>query len=361
MEVVWFLEPEIIFTWLKWGWSDIDGQIPLVLFATFYDCKAMITERLNNQVLYEQIQNMASTSLFNHEAHDHHHHSSQRQQDSLINDNNNNRNNKNNSSSMDNINEIVMNVNHSRKSLLDYMVERNLKISNETLNFIMDANIFNCPCYNMLGHSSESPCTLKNIIKYWKLSNDVKSKRNLVRKLAYKAWSRKDGVGLYKMEYYLNSFNGSQETLLNINEFIMEMITLDPMVIFKQDMLGWIINHSSSQYVKKLILYTLFTTLPKDPQRIHMVKLILNFVGDIDLKAIQLLKDIGKDHVIWEQLYSIIIIHLYRRYVRRRIILEPALCEAWAELFISLNSQRFNLTSVQIRFQDELFELLVVY
>eukprot|EP00833_Pecoramyces_ruminatium_P002176 jgi/Orpsp1_1/1176208/evm.model.c7180000056783.1 len=343
MEVVWFLEPEIIFTWIEWGWGDIDGQIPLVLFAAFYDCKAMITERLRNQSLYEQIQDMASSSSFNHEGHDHHNHVST------------------NSFFNDNINEIIMRINNSQKYLLDYMVERNLKISNETLNFIMDNSIFSCPCYNMLGHSSESPCTLRHIIKYWKISNDKESKCNLVRKLAYKAWSRKDGVGLYKMEYYLNSFNTNHETLLNINEFIMEMITLDPVVIFKQDMLGWIINHSSSQYVKKLILYTLFNTLPMDPQRIHMVKLILNFVGDIDLKAIQLLKNIDKDNIIWDQLYSILIIHLYRRYVRRRITLEPKLCEAWADLFITLNPQRYDLTSVQIRFQDELFELLEVY
>jgi len=371
MEIIWLLEPEIIFTWIKWGWGDVDGQIPLVIFSAYYDCRTLINERVNNQLYYERIQNATSSSTISISFPTSNSNSnSNSTTTSTSSSTNNSYHNRHaartppptkNSFSTDTIHERVRRINESQKSLLDYMVEEeNLHITNETLNFI-DSNMFNCPCYNILGHSTESPCTLKRIIKYWKLSNDNESKRKLVRKLVYNAWTRKDGVGLYKMEYYLKSFNKPNEILLNINEFIMEMITLDPVVIFKQDMLGWIINHSSSQSVKKLILYTLFNTLPKDPQRIHMVKLILNFVGDIDLKAIELLKNIDKNNRVWEQLYSILIIHLYRRYVRRRMSIDTELCNAWADLFNSLEPQKYELTSVQTRFQDELFELLEVY
>jgi len=343
MEVVWILEPEIIFTWIEWGWSDLDGEIPLVLFSAYYDCRSLDRERIHNQSLRELLRQQISgtnddvmnDTTENH--HHHHHHSSPINED------------------------IISRINTSQSRLLDCMWEKNLTISNETLFFIMDSNTFNCSCYDIMGHSSDSPCRLETIIKYWKLSNDRESKLKLVRRLAYKAWSRKDGVGLYKMEYYLTAFNEEGEILLNINEFIIEMITMDPSVIFKQDMLGWIINHSNSPQVKKLILYTLFITLPENPQHVQTIKLILNFVGDIDLKAIQLLRQIDKDHEIWEELYSILIIHLYRRYVRRRISLDTQFCEAWADLFLNLNLYKFELTSVQTRFQDELFELLDIY
>jgi len=339
MEVVWILEPEIIFTWIDWGWADLDGEIPLVLFATYYDCKSLESERSHNQSLHELLREQLSnqSSECNNKM------DQRRRHLPLIDD------------------KIISCINAGQRSLLDYMWEKNLTISNETLFFIMDSNIFNCSCYDIMGHSSESPCRLKAIIKYWKLSNDRESKLNLVRLLAFKAWSRKDGVGLFKMEYYLSAFNEAGETLLNINEFIIEMIIMDPTIIFKRDMLGWIINHSNSQHMKKLILYTLFITLPKEPQHIHMVKLILNFVGDIDLKAIQLLSQIDKDNIIWEQLYSILITHLYRRYVRRRVSLNAQLCEAWANLFLNINPYKYELTSVQTRFQEGLFELLDIY
>ncbi|OUM57484.1 hypothetical protein PIROE2DRAFT_64986, partial [Piromyces sp. E2] len=357
MEVVWILEPEIIFTWIEWGWGDVDGEIPLVLFATYYDCRSLERERNHNQtlreVLHRQLLSQANENnnrIGGNDFPNQH----QPQQNHLT------------SSSVDFANgisqaDIVTRINNNQSLLLDYMWKKNLTISNETLFFIMDGSSFNCSCYDMLGHSSECPCRLKTIIKYWKLSNDRESKLKLVRLLAYKAWSRKDGVGLYKMEYYLSVFNDDEEILLNINEFIIEMITIDPTIIFKQDMLGWIINHSNSQHVKKLILYTLFINLPNHSSHIHMVKLILNFVGDIDPKAIQLLRKIDANHTIWEQLYSILIIHLYRRYIRRKITMDSQLCEAWADLFLNLNPYKYELTSVQARFQDELFEILDIY
>jgi len=343
MEVVWLLEPEIIFTWIEWGWGDADGQIPLILFASYYDCRSLKDERHHNQTVRELLQQQLSNDHHHHHYFSHHRHTQ--------NVNNITTNGKK---------DVISRINNSEYRLLDYMMDKKLKISNDTLYFIMGSNVFNCSCYNMLGHSSESPCTLKNIIMYWRNSNDKESKLNMVYKLAYNAWSRKDGVGLYKMEYYLNCFNSKEETLLNINEFIIEMIMMDSTVIFKQDMLGWIINHSSSPYVKKFILYTLIVSLPKDPQQIHMVKLILNFVGDIDLKAIELLKKIDKDHLIWDQLYSILIIHLYRRYIRRRINIDEALSNAWTELFIGLNPHKFLLNSVKKRFQNKLFKRLEV-
>jgi len=351
LEVIWILEPEIIFTWIDWGWGNVDGEIPLVLFASYYDCRAMETERSNNQAIRTMLQqhllNQSRTlietklSCYHHD----HHCCCPLSPRTILNDNT----------------DIFYRINTSQSRLFDYMWEKHFTISCETLYFIMENNVFNCSCYDIMGRSSESPCRIKLIIKNWKHSNDKKDKLKLVHHLAYNAWSRKDGVGLYKLEYYLNVFNDHDETLLNINEFIIEMITLDPSVIFKQDMLGWIINHSHSQHVKKLILYTLFMTLPNDPKQAYMIKLILNFVGDIDLKAIQLLTQIDKNHRIWKELYSVIIIHLYRRYVRRKNTLDPQLCDAWANLFLNLNPYKFELTSIQTRYQDGLFELLDIY
>ncbi|ORX58406.1 hypothetical protein BCR36DRAFT_580032 [Piromyces finnis] len=324
MKVVWILEPEIIFTWINWGWTDIDGEIPLVLFALYYDCKSFKEERNHKQILYKLQEKQYSLQNFK--------------------------------------NDIIDKINFGQYFLLDYLWERHLTISNETLFFILNDYNVNCSCYNVMIQTSGSSCRLKSIIKYWKLSNDRESRISFVRRLAYHAWSRKDGVGLYKIQHYLSLFNEEGEApLLNINEFIIEMIIMDPNIIYRQDMLSWIINYSNTQQVKKLILYTLFLTLPNDPENIHLVKLILNFVGDIDLKGIQLLSQIDKDHVIWEELYPIIIIHLYRRYIRRKFSPNPEICQGWINLFSKLNTNEFELTSIQIRFQEELYEYLSNY